>query len=239
MQKITTLVFLLYLLSVPAPAQTGGGEPGSVLNLSYLSPASLQLSEFSAVNRVEGSPYFRESWDPGRILFGEYEDFSEKLGIALDLEAHQLYVKLDNGFVGKLPIEKIEAVRIYLEADSILWRALDLEATYGDGPKRRQYYEVVYEGEKLVFLHGQNKYLRREDYVENLGMVRRPDKYMSRDTYWLIRGKRLTGLKNCNERALRKAMPDLNGRIKKLAKSNDLDLKTYTDVRRLFEILEQ
>lgn len=233
-KKTLTLFCLMCFLGLSLQAQQEVVSQGSLQNLSYLQPANLQFMEFSEVNRVQGSPYFREQWDLGRILFIEYDDYTDKLGVSLDLETHQLYVKLDNGFVGKLPVEKVESVIIYVEeGDSVVWSSYNLNRDYKMGSARRLYYEEIFDGEKFTLLHGQEKYLRKEEYVENLGMVRRPDKYMSRDTYWMIYRGKMVQMKNCNERALCKALPSFAPKIKRYAKKGDLNLKDHKDVRYL------
>lgn len=66
-------------------------------------------------------------------------------------------------------------------------------------------------------------------------MVRRPDKCMDTNKYWVIEGTQLVEVKK-NVRQLSGAFPTKTNAIKRLVKEHQLDLDT--DLGRLFQLLE-
>jgi hypothetical protein len=242
MYKKTLLLFLCCLgLQLSTYAQ----EPSSqndVSKLGFIRPQGPSLSDlanYGKVNRTEGTPYLYDEYAPGRIRFEGQANSSEILDVLLDLENNQLFVQLSTGFIGEFPMEYLDEVTVFgPEGDTLLYEVHNIHELFGQGDLGRRFYRVLHRGEKYLLLHQPIKYLRREDYVENLGMVRRPDKYMERNQYWLFDGGNLIEIKR-NQRAIERALPSKASAIKRLVRTNDLNLKDEVDIGRLFELLEE
>ncbi|MEZ4985653.1 MAG: hypothetical protein R2795_11560 [Saprospiraceae bacterium] len=113
--------------------------------------------------------------------------------------------------------------------------ALNLPDLFGKGDFGYRFYKVLYRSDKFLVLHQPIKYLRKEEYIENLGMVRRADKYMDTNKYWVFDGTVLHEVKT-NQRQLTSEFPQFASQIKQIIKAEQLDLNK--DLGRLFELLE-
>ena len=213
-----------------------------ISKLTFLRPQGPGLSDlanYGKVNRTEGTPYLYDEYTPGRVRFEGQTNFSEILDVLLDMENNQLFIKLSTGYIGEFPMEYLDEVTVYSpEGDTLVYEIHNIQELFGMGDTGRRFYRVLHRGDKYLVLHQPIKYLRLEEYVENLGMVRRPDKYMERNQYWLFDGAQLVELKK-NQRAIERAMPSKAAVIKRLARTNDLELRNEDDIGRLFELLEE
>lgn len=222
-------------------AQTAGGDLidlYSVNQLAYLNPKSTGFPTFSNVDRTEGTPFLYDSWRTGQIQVRGGDKLSEPVGLVLDLDNHVLYVQLDDDKYGDLPIQKVQTLTLTEKNKTYWFEVHDLEREFGEGPAGLKYYEVLHHGEEYTVLHYHEKYLRKESHIENLGMVRRPDKYMSLHSYYLFDGKKLTKVKRTSK-GVRNAVPKKAKTIKKLIDKHDLKMKEEDDFVKLFVLLEQ
>lgn len=240
------LCLLSFLLSTALIAQNPAPDVNmtqqSISKLTFLRPGGPSLGDlanYGKVNRTEGTPFLHEEWAPGRIRFEGQPNNSEVLEVLPDLESNLLNIRLSSGYIGEFPMERLDAVIVYgPEQDTAILEIQDLNELFGLGDPGRRFYEVLHRGDRFLVLHQPIKYLRREEYVENLGMVRRPDKYMSRSQYWVFDGATLIQVKN-NMRSVSKAFPKKAATIKRLVRTNDLDLGNDDDLGRLFSLLEE
>lgn len=212
-----------------------------ITKLSFVRPEGPtlnDLSNYGKINRTEGTPYLHDAYSPGRIRFEGQPNFSEMLDVLLDLEKNQLYVKLSTGFIGEFPLERLDAVQVFGPQDTLVFEALDIRALFGEGDYGSRFYRILHRGDRYLVLHQPIKYLRKEDYVENLGMVRRPDKYMERNQYWVFDGASIYEIKS-NLRQISKVFPRKAASMKRLVNTHDLDLNQQDDLGRLFLLLEE
>jgi hypothetical protein len=209
----------------------------SVARLAFLNPGGPGFSTFSNVDRTEGTPYLLDNWQTGQIRFEGQENFSEDLEVLIDLENSHLYIRLSSGFSGEFPLARLNEVRVFAESDTLTYESMNLNNLFGAGPRLPQLYRVLYRSEQFLLLHQPSKYLRREEYIENLGMVRRPDKYMDQNDYWLYNGEELVEIKR-KLRSLEEALPGQSSRLRGLIRRNDLDLNEDADLATLFRLLE-
>lgn len=218
--------------------------PNSTKDITKLSfvrpegPTLNDLSNYGKINRTEGTPYLYDTYTPGRIRFEGQSNFSELLDVLLDLEKNQLYVKLSSGFIGEFPLEQLDAVQVYGTQDTLTYEALNIRELFGEGDYGRRFYRILHRGDRYLVLHQPIKYLRKEDYVENLGMVRRPDKYMERNQYWVFDGASIYEIKS-NLRQISKVFPRKAATMKRLVNTHDLNLNNQDDLGRLFFLLEE
>lgn len=214
----------------------------SISKLTFLRPTGPSLDDlanYGEINRTEGTPFLYEEWAPGRIRFEGQPNYSEILDVLPDLETNILNIRLSSGYIGEFPMDRLDAVTIYgPDQDTVALEIQDLNVLFGLGDPGRRFYQILHRGDRYLVLHQPIKYLRREEYVENLGMVRRPDKYMERNQFWVFDGATLIEVKN-NIRSISKAFPRHEATIKRLVRANDLDLSEHDDLGRLFSLLEE
>ena len=241
------LLFSLSLLSclsfsIDATAQKPNEVGQSISKLSFIRPGGPTLSDlsnFGKINRTEGTPYMSDTYIPARIRFEGQPNYSEELEVLMDLEKNELFVKLSTGFTGFFPLGYLDAVELKPSAGEFLYfETLDLNELFGQGDEGRRFYRVLHRGEDYLVLHQPIKYLRREDYIENLGMVRRPDKYLDRNQYWVFDGTTLYEIKS-NLRQISKVFPAQAAAMKRLVRDNELNLENPTHLGRLFALLEE
>lgn len=237
-----TLIAILCCSFSLLAQETVPGSSQSISKLSFIRPGGPSLSDLSnygKINRTEGTPYLHDAFTPGRIRFEGQPNFSEMLDVLVDLESNELYVKLSTGFTGEFPLERLDAVQVYSpEGDTLTYESLDMQELFGEGSYGRRFYSVLQRGDRYLVLHQPIKYLRREDYVENLGMVRRPDKYMERNQYWVFDGNSIYEIKS-NLRQISKVFPRKAATMKRLVRTHDLNLNDTADLGRLFALLEE
>ncbi len=228
---------LLFLLSLSAQ-DTQLVTQESVSRLAFVTPGGPGFSTFSTIDRTEGNPYLLEDWQSGSIRYEGQDNFSEELDVLLDLDNNQLFIRLSTGFTGQFPMDRLDEVIVYTEEnDTLHYTIMDLNFLFGGADAGKRFYRVLHRG-TFVVIHQPIKYLRREDYVENLGMVRRPDKYMDTNKYWVFDGEELIEIRR-NARAIQRAFPAWSSEIRRLIRSNDLDMKNDADIAQLFALLEE
>lgn len=236
------LVLFFYSCSSPLFAQEDlPNSTDGITKLSFVRPEGPTLNDltnYGKINRTEGTPYLYDAYTPGRIRFEGQPNFSEMLDVLLDLDDNQLFVKLSTGFIGEFPLEYLDAVQVYGEKDTLAFEALNLQELFGEGDYGRRFYRVLHRGDRYLVLHQPIKYLRKEDYVENLGMVRRPDKYMERNQYWVFDGASIYEIKS-NLRQISKVFPRKAATMKRLVRTHELNLNNQDDLGRLFAMLEE
>lgn len=236
-----TLILLLACISMTAQDMVTGSQE-SISKLSFVRPEGPglgDLANYGKLDRTEGTPYLHNDWSPGKIRFEGQPNFSEILDVLVDLENNELYIKLSSGFIGEFPIERLDAVEIYgPEGDTLAYEPQNLYELFRVGDAGRRFYRVLHRGDKYLVMHQPIKYLRKEEYVENLGLVRRPDKYMERNQYWVFDGNQLVEIKP-NLRQISKVFPRKAATMKRLVRSHELDLKNEADLGRLFALLEE
>lgn len=240
--KQTFLLVLLFsaCASFLLAQETLPNASKDITKLSFVRPEGPtlnDLSNYGKINRTEGTPYLYDAYTPGRIRFEGQPNFSEALDVLLDLEKNQLFVKLSTGFIGEFPLDRLDAVMVYGPQDTLTFEALNMRELFGEGDYGRRFYRVLHRGDRYLVLHQPIKYLRKEDYVENLGMIRRPDKYMERNQYWVYDGASIYEIKS-NLRQISKVFPRKAAAMKRLVNANDLDLNNQNDMGRLFMLLE-
>lgn len=238
------LLLILLLSSCSSFLFAQNDLPNSTKDITKLSfvrpegPTLNDLSNYGKINRTEGTPYLYDAYTPGRIRFEGQPNFSELLDVLLDLEKNQLYVKLSTGFIGEFPLNQLDAVQVYGTQDTLTFEALNMQELFGEGDYGSRFYRVLHRGDRYLVLHQPIKYLRKEDYVENLGMIRRPDKYMERNQYWVFDGASIYEIKS-NLRQISKVFPRKAATMKRLVNTHDLDLNKQDDLGRLFLLLEE
>ncbi len=239
-----TILLVLFLSSSSSFLLAQDELPNSTKDITKLSfirpegPTLNDLSNYGKINRTEGTPYLHDAYTPGRIRFEGQPNFSEVLDVLLDLEKNQLYVKLSTGFIGEFPLDRLDVVQVYGPQDTLAFEALNMQELFGEGDYGRRFYRVLHRGDRYLVLHQPIKYLRKEDYVENLGMVRRPDKYMERNQYWVFDGASIYEIKS-NLRQISKVFPRKAATMKRLVDTHDLNLNNQDDLGRLFLLLEE
>ncbi len=211
----------------------------SLDQLAHMSPARPGFMTFDNDGmQFEGTPFLFDDWRNGRVKLKEQDVFSEQVGVILDLQDNRIYVQLASEFVSEFPVEKIRAVEIYNEQDTLLYETYDLGNYYGVGPKGIRFYQILHRGD-YTLLHGEKKYLRREEYVEKFGIVERPNEFKSIHSYWLDNGRTIKKLKK-RKSGLKDALYGKDARkAKRIIKANDLNIKKDEDLASFFAILEQ
>ncbi|MEZ5043178.1 MAG: hypothetical protein R2828_24995 [Saprospiraceae bacterium] len=236
--KNIVLVLLFCCLGLTGVfAQDPLKTPENLSRLASINPSAPGFPTFSNVDRTKGTPYLLDGWQQGQVRFGQNENYSSTVEVAFNMETDQLIVKLTDGEAGLFPLMYLHSLRIFHEGDTLYFEPFNLQEKYGNGPNGYKLYKVLHKGEALL-LHYPRKYLRREKYVENLGMVRRPDIYMELNSYWYYDGKQVLEVKK-NVKAIQKILPRKAATIKRLVKQENIDLKDNAELGRLFALLEQ
>ena len=238
MKKISLLLLLLCGLLIPSmQAQDPMKTQENLGRLAMINPNTPGFPTFSNVDRTKGTPFLLDGWQRGQVKFGQNQQFSSELDIAFNMEQDQLIIRLSDGQAGYFPLVYLHSLKIFSEGDTLYFEAHNLKKTYGDGPAGHKLYSVLHRGENTLYQYTR-KFLRREKYVENLGMVRRPDIYQELNSYWYVNGQQVVEVKK-NVKALRKAIPQKANTIKKLVKKENINLKESAELGRLFALLEE
>ena len=212
------------------------------LNLEQLAKTSPSTSGFMTFDnngtKIKGTPHLFDDWRTGRVRLEGEEYFTKEVDVILDLRDNQVYVQLNGGLVVEFPASKVIAVEIYNEKDTFLFETYDLYAYYGIGPKRLRFYEILHRGEYTV-LHLHKKFLRKEEYIEKVGIVERPDEFRSLHSYWFNNGKSIKKVKKSTT-SVKRVVTTIDARnVNRIIKNNDLKIKKDKDFGTLFRLLEK
>ena len=210
----------------------------NLATLANLQPTS-SFQGFENPNlRLKGTPYMGKEWQEGRIRIAE--GYSDTIGIALNIVDQILYVQLDNGLVSEMPNTLLRGLIIHNEdGTQTPLEVHDLYAKYEQGPRGYKYYQPLYKGDHYQFWELHTKYMRLEKYVENLGMVRRPNEFRSRYEYWLLdRYGNVRRMKK-NMNSLLRIFPERANYIKHIVKKEKINIKEVEGLIRLVEFLEK
>ncbi len=206
-------------------ASTNGGSQGGVFT-------------FSEVVRREGHRFLFDDFLPGRVLFSGYEYLSEEVDLVIDGEFERLYILFEDETEGQLPLAQIQRIEVYpSEKDTIQYLVQDLGRLSSEAKDGLRFYELLHRGEHFTVLHHERKYLRKEEYMENVGIVRRPDEYKSLHSFYLIYGNELHKIKR-NRRTIEKAIPKYKRIIRRVEDATDNKLKDNNDLAQFFTDLE-
>lgn len=232
------ILFSLMLLFVASSlfAQDPLKTQENLNRLGMINPNTPGFPTFSNVDRTEGTPYLLDDWQDGQLKFGQDGKYSSTVQIAYNMEKDQMIVKLADGEAGFFPLQYLHSMRIFHEGDTLVYESHNLRKDFGNGPIGYKMYKVLHRGED-VLLHYPRKFLRKEKYVENLGMVRRPDIYQQLNTYWYYDGKEVVEVKK-TIKSLQKAVPRKAATIKRLVKKQKINIKDNEELGRLFALLE-
>lgn len=218
--------------------QGSGLSDISMNALANLDPNS-PIYIVSSGGNIQGSQFKFDDWQTGRIRLKSIDAFSEEVDIMLDLENHAFYFRFkdqpDN--IGQLAPKEIAGLMLMDKLDTLYYEVHNLNKRAHEGPNGDKFYQILYAGD-MVLLYLEEKYLRKEEYIENLGLVRRPDVYKSRHEYFIIRDKRLFPVKR-NLKSIEKVFPKDAQEIRNLAKQNDLKLNNDEDFAKLVSMIDQ
>jgi hypothetical protein len=81
--------------------------------------------------------------------------------------------------------------------------------------------------------------LRKEEYIEKVGIVERPDEFRSLHSYWLNNGKSIKKVKKSTTSVKRVVTPIDARNVNRIIKNNDLKIKKDKDFGTLFRLLEK
>ena len=188
--------------------------------------------------RREGHRFLFDDFVPGRVLFSGYEYLSEEVDLVIDGEFGRLYILFEDETEGQLPLAQIQRIEVYpTVGDTVNYMVQDLGRLSSDASDGLRFYEVLHRGEQFTVLHHERKYLRKEEYMENVGIVRRPDEYKSLHSYYLIFDDELHKIKK-NRRTIEKALPKYKRTIRQVEDATDNKLKDNDDLAQFFTDLE-
>lgn len=194
---------------------------------------------FSTVVRREGHRFLFNDFLPGRVLFTGYEYLSEEIDMVIDGENDRLHILFEDETEGQLPLSQVQAIEVYHgEGDTVEYVVQDLSKITSEAGKGLRFYERLYGGEDFVVLHHERKYLRKEEYMENVGIVRRPDEYKTLHSYFVVHEGKVVKIKK-NRRKIEKALPAYKKQIKQIVKQTNNKLKDNADLRQLFADLDE
>ena len=232
------ILFLCVLGALQLKSQGTGLSDQAMFALGNLDPNSAIFVVSREGMKIEGTQFKNDDWTDARIRLKKINTFSEIVEVLLDLENQELYFRFKNDKenLGKLLPDDLDALVLYIPGDTLLYEVHDLYKRAHAGPPGSKFYEILYAG-KNILLHMERKYLRKEDYIENLGMVRRPNIYKSLHAYYLIKGRRLVEVRR-NEKSIEKAFPEYASEIRKLVKSEGLRVNREEDMARLIQLIE-
>lgn len=238
-------IHILTLLLVFGLYNLAGAQPDRLINdqnftrLAFASPGSHVLITTNRPQlHIENTPFYNENWLPGRVKIIGHDTFSRWAGVILELDKGELYVQLEEDFISNFPLRWVNLLQIDESGKITTFMVRDLFSDHNAGPKGHKFYEIIHLGEKYTLLKCHTKFLRKEDYVENLGMVRRPNKYMELYSYWVLAGNSLRPA-GANKAAMKKAIPEKANRIDSYVKSKKLQLKKKEGLAQLMQLLEK
>ena len=236
MKKLFSILICCFLLMDLLNAQLSDQSLTALGNLDPNSPIFVMSSQGM---KIDGSQFKNDDWMNGRIRLKKINAFSEVVDVLLDLENHEIYYRFkdDSENIGQLRIDELDAVVMYPEMDTLMYEVHDLYKRAHEGPSGKKFYEILYAGENTL-LHLENKYLRKEEYVENLGMVRRPNVYKSRHAYYLIKGRRLYEMRR-NVKSFEKVYPEYASMIKQRVKEEKIKLSQEEGMAQLMQLIEE
>ncbi|NRB62524.1 MAG: hypothetical protein HRU40_05745 [Saprospiraceae bacterium] len=193
---------------------------------------------FSEVVRRKGHRFLFDDFVKGRVLFVGYEYLSEEVDMVIDGEFERLYLLFEDETEGLLPLSQIQRVEIYHEeGDTLHFIVQNLAKISQEGEKGLRFYQRIYESDRFVVLHHERKFLRKEEYMENVGIVRRPDEYKSLHSYYLIHEGELHKIRKSRSK-IEAALPKYKRTIRLVEKETKNKLKNETDLNQFFTDLD-
>lgn len=237
--KNLILSIIYFLLVCNAWSQNRQVTQLNLEQLASTSPASPGFMAFDNNGmQIKGTPYLFDEWKIGRVRLEGEKFFTGEIGILLDLQDDRIYVQLEDDFTAEFSVDKVDALEIYNEQDTALFETYDLFAYYGIGPKRLRFYEILHKGMYTV-LHLQKKYLRKEEYIEKVGIVERPNEFRSLHSYWFNNGKSIKKIKKKTS-SIKSAVTSREARkVNRIIKRNNLKIKKDKDFGTFFRLLEE
>lgn len=245
--KQTLLLFLLLssysiqgqVTSLSEANGTAQLEQANLVQLATMHTSTTGFQGFENPNaRIKGTPYLGTNWQDGKIEIAE--GYSGTVGIALNIVDQILYVQFDDGSSVELPNTLLRGLLIEQEnGEAISLEVHNLYETYGIGPRGYKYYQPLHKGEKYTLWELHTKHMRLEKYIENLGLVRRPNEFRSLYEYWLLDEHGTLHKVKKNDKKLLKAFPEHAKRIKSILKKQEIDIKTAEGLGQLFAALEE
>lgn len=239
MKKYLFLIGFLFLISQSEAQYSTSLSEVSMSALGNLDPNSPIYFITKGDKPVIGSQYKGDEWTRGQIRLKDINAFSETVEILLDLEQHKLYFRFMDkpDDIGELKTDEVAALIMMFEGDTLMYEVHDLNKRIGDAPEGMKYYRILHAGD-YVLLNLENKYMRREAYVENLGLVRRPDEYKERNYYFLIKGNKFHKISK-NLKSFDSVFPKHRENLKDLVKSNRLKLSKDADLIKFVTLIER
>ncbi|PHN05736.1 hypothetical protein [Flavilitoribacter nigricans] len=207
-------------------------------DLSNLNPGSGAVRSIDTrYEGVKGSPFLNEDWQKGTFELAGKTGYGEEVLVKLDLADQILYFRLNNGFTGTLPTNKVRSLQLMTDSGSPrLFRVFPEGRIEGSNSPKLRFYEVLLD-DQFVLLRLPAKEFRQADYQGAYSSNKRYDEFIDQSSLWLQENGQAFQKVKLKKKAIEKALPDHSQEIQRIIKAEKLGLSDEADLVRLLRAL--
>lgn len=188
---------------------------------------------------VKGTTLLSKDWQEGAFQLKGKDAFSQDLHIMLDLEKQLLYFRLNNGFIGNLPANKLEAIRLNTgEEQYRIFRVYPEAEVEGSNTKQVKFYEELSTGPFTLLKH-HYKLFKEANYKSAYATGKPYDEYVDKSNLWLREQGQAFHKVKMRKKTIEKALPSYAGKMQKVMKAEKISLQQEDDLIRLLQALHR
>jgi len=195
-----------------------------------------QAFEVEAYKDIEGTPYYFEKWQQGKVYSKNAED-----------EQEQLYLLNFNGYTKSFEVRKDER---FITLDEKFYEKITIEIEEEDVKKtlvfktnshpiyKNRFMKVVFEGTDFFVIQDfQKRLVEREKKSYNSGTVK-VQEFSNNPTYYLVKNKKAKSFK-LKKKAILPLLKSQDGAMKSYVKNNKLKLNNESELIQIMSYYEQ
>ncbi len=189
---------------------------------------------------VRGSAYLFEDWTKGNIQFNSKDTTVTNLQLNLNAEQQFLVVEFENGQVGTLSSNGIEAVRFFPDTPvEQVFKPLSSAAVEGASSGQVFFYQVLFDQGPVSFFRKEQRKLLKANNSDPMMVNTNYDEFISEVKYFLLNENGESEKIKLKSNSIIKALENLGYPTKKVVKEKVIDLSTPQGVVQLLAVLEE
>lgn len=223
-----TLLFSFFLLTV-LPFSNYAQQSDVLLTNS-------QTFEVEAYKDIEGTPYYFDKWQQGKVSSKNSQDKEDQLYLlnfngytkSFEVRKDNKFITLDEKFYDKISIETVEQG----EKKTLHFK------TNAHPIYKNRFMKVVFEGTDFVVMQDfQKRLIEREKKSYDSGTVKIQE-FGDNTTYYLVKGKKAKPFK-LKKKAILGLLKSQGGALKDYVKNNKLKLNKESELVQILSYFEQ
>jgi len=223
-----TLLFTFFLLTV-LPFTNYAQQNDVLLTNS-------QTFEVEAYKDIEGTPYYFEKWQQGKVSSKEAQDKEEQLYLlnfngytkSFEVREDDRFITLDEKFYDKITVE----TEAQGEKQTLLFKT-NVHPIY-----KNRFMKVVFEGTDFVVVQDfQKRLVEREKKSYDSGTIKIQE-FGDNTSYYLVKSKKAKAFK-LKKKMILGLLKSQSGALKDYVKQNKLKLNTESELVQILSYYEQ